>query len=206
MAIQQKRVIALINAATDAFQAVNRIQTHAAQLVVEINSRIKTPEQAFYELAGTIPQNEVVFKRYFETRHTIQQELQWFTTHAQSNASKAALMRKLREQRRADGILPEPKRRRKHIPKSLFETDKINEPNTFTPDKEPYKPPIIEMTEQEWKEWEEMVPAASVEPTHPLTIKPAFNPDKYKDDPDEKPKLPNDYDPYELPPPGKEMP
>jgi|SRR5215469_14642188 len=205
MPIQQKRVIALINAALDAYQAVNRIQTQIKSHMSSVQSGLMSPEYAFHELSIFILDNNTIFKRYNETIHIIQMELNWFSTHAQDNATRAESMRKLREQRRTDGILPEPKRRRKHIPKSLFETEEIHEPNTFTPDKESYRPQVKEATEQEWKEWDAAVAANPTQPTHPLTIKPAFDPDKYKDDPNEKPKLPDDYDPSALPPPGSPM-
>jgi len=111
MPIAQSRVIALINAALDSFKAAKAIHTNP-------NPSLSTFES--------------FFSHYSETRHTIEQELMWFNTHAARNARATQSMRDLRERRRADGTLPPPQNRRKHIPKSLYETEQINDPGALS--------------------------------------------------------------------------
>jgi len=129
MPIAQSRVIALINAALDCYQAVHRIQSQT-KAHIEFLSKGMSPDQALNDLALLIADNEALFRRYSETRHTIELELQWYNTHAASNALSAQKMRDLRARRRADGTMPEA-RRRQHIPKSLYETEQIYEPNAM---------------------------------------------------------------------------
>ena len=173
MPISQSRIIALINAALDSYNAVGTIQAHFSSRLNHIAEGTMTPEQAFFELSSMVSNNEFIFKRYNQTHNVIQSELNWYTTHAQSNLDKARMMRELRERRRANGLLPEPQRRRRPIPKSIGETDKLIDPSEreYAPKGPVYVPPTTEMTVEEWERLNKQA-GVPTEPAHDLIVKP----------------------------------
>jgi len=134
MPIQQRRVIALINAALDAFKATGRMKTF-----IEGSYGITIDESRFFE-------------SFNETHHIIMHELQWYSTHSARNANAAQKMRELRERRRADGDMPPPSNRRMHIPKSLYETDKLSQPENSPHVREYRAIPLLTIEEKEKEE------------------------------------------------------
>jgi|SRR5215472_1628627 len=127
MAFKQSRAIALINAALEFYQAVNRIRTHAAGLKAAVASGEIDVPYAFDSLLFYISEsNTELFTDFASSISTINTEHAHFTRAVRRNALEAERQRRVRQSRNPDT-------RPYSDNTALYETTTIRSPIAFNP-------------------------------------------------------------------------
>jgi len=202
MAYTQERAIALVNAATDFYQAIIRIRKAIAEARNDLSYN-KTDYQAAFNYISFFASesNENLFTDWTAAVTTLTIEHAHFSRSYKRNAREAERQREKRAHLPKREYVP----RITAAPYTLITIPSTEPPKEIGRRGELEQKPNVDV--EKINAQIERLRALDVDQVFIFNTPPTqkFDPANYKDDNEEKPNLPEDYDPDALPPPGSSM-